>query len=230
MGEFNNLPQLKKRAIVEFVAKKGPEAESSSFNVDGNLFKTAVLRMEIDGYTSPVTAGNFVDLVNKGFYDGMRIQRSDGFVVQTGDPSKEGRGDGKINGYVPEGKEKVRTVPLEVFVKNDKAPIYGSTFDDDGRGATRPPSPSMPTARSAWRERSTTPTPARRSSSGCSSTPTSPPRARTCSTAGTRASGTRPRARASSPISRREISSRARRSCRALTTSCLPRSRRALSG
>ena len=31
---------------VEFVAKKGPEAESSSFNVDGNLFKTAVLRME----------------------------------------------------------------------------------------------------------------------------------------------------------------------------------------
>ena len=31
---------------VEFVAKKGPEAEFSSFNVDGNLFKTAVLRME----------------------------------------------------------------------------------------------------------------------------------------------------------------------------------------
>ena len=28
----------------------------------------------------------------------------------------------------------MRTVPLEVFVKNDKAPIYGSTFDDDGRG------------------------------------------------------------------------------------------------
>ena len=25
-------------------------------------------------------------------------------------------------------------MPLEVFVKNDKAPIYGSTFDDDGRG------------------------------------------------------------------------------------------------
>ena len=59
-----------------------------------------------------MTAGNFVDLVNKGFYDGMRIQRSDGFVVQTGDPSKEGRGDGKINGYVPEGKEKVCPYPL----------------------------------------------------------------------------------------------------------------------
>jgi hypothetical protein len=32
---------------VEFVAKKGPGAESSSFNVDGNLFKTATMRMEV---------------------------------------------------------------------------------------------------------------------------------------------------------------------------------------
>lgn len=57
-----------------------------------------------------MTAGNFVDLVNKGFYDGMRIQRSDGFVVQTGDPSKEGRG--KDVGFVPPGAEKVRPHPL----------------------------------------------------------------------------------------------------------------------
>ena len=28
----------------------------------------------------------------------------------------------------------MRTVPLEVFVKNDKGPIYGTTFDDDQRG------------------------------------------------------------------------------------------------
>ena len=32
---------------VEFVAKKGPNAETSTFNVDGNLFKTATLRMEV---------------------------------------------------------------------------------------------------------------------------------------------------------------------------------------
>ena len=35
-------------------------------------------------YTS---AGNFVDLVTKNFYDGMDIQRADGFVVQTGKPA-----------------------------------------------------------------------------------------------------------------------------------------------
>ena len=33
-----------------------------------------------------MTGGNFVDLVQKGFYTNMKIQRSDGFVVQTGDP------------------------------------------------------------------------------------------------------------------------------------------------
>ena len=44
------------------------------------------MRIVVDGYNAPVTAGNFVDLVQRGFYDGMAIQRADGFVVQTGDP------------------------------------------------------------------------------------------------------------------------------------------------
>ncbi len=33
------------------------------------------------------SAGEFVDLVSRGFYDGMEIQRADGFVVQTGKPA-----------------------------------------------------------------------------------------------------------------------------------------------
>jgi len=130
-SEFNNIPQLNKRATVEFVIKKEGSAQ---FDIDGNLFKEARLSMIIDGYTAPVTAGNFVDLVQRGYYNGMHIQRSDGFVVQMGDPSKESGGQEKINGFVPAGADKVRTIPLEVLVKGDKAPIYGSTFDDDGRG------------------------------------------------------------------------------------------------
>ena len=39
-----------------------------------------------DGYNAPVTAGNFVDLVNRGFYNNMEVQRADGFIVQTGNP------------------------------------------------------------------------------------------------------------------------------------------------
>ena len=36
-----------------------------------------------------------MDLVLRKFYDGMEIQRADGFVVQTGDP--EGPADGFVD-------------------------------------------------------------------------------------------------------------------------------------
>lgn len=38
-------------------------------------------------YNAPLSAGDFVDLVSRGFYNGMEIQRADGFVVQTGRPA-----------------------------------------------------------------------------------------------------------------------------------------------
>ena len=47
---------------------------------------SGIMKLVVDGYNAPVTAGNFVDLVQKQFYDGMEIQRADGFVVQTGKP------------------------------------------------------------------------------------------------------------------------------------------------
>ncbi len=59
-----------------------------------------VLTVVLDGYNAPVSAGNFADLVARKFYDGMEVQRADGFVVQTGDP--EGPEDGFVD---PETKE-----------------------------------------------------------------------------------------------------------------------------
>jgi len=82
-SEYDDLPQLKGRATVEFELKKPGDAP---FDIEGTNFKVANMKMIIDGYTAPVTGGNFVDLVQKGFYTNMQIQRSDGFVVQTGDP------------------------------------------------------------------------------------------------------------------------------------------------
>lgn len=43
--------------------------------------KTVTLELELDGYSAPLTAGNVADLMAKGFYNGMEIQRADGFVV-----------------------------------------------------------------------------------------------------------------------------------------------------
>jgi len=65
----------------------------------------------------------------------MKIQRSDGFVVQTGDP------DGEADGYVGTPSKSVgagphgeRLIPCEIFLKGDKAPLYETTVEDEGRG------------------------------------------------------------------------------------------------
>lgn len=133
--EYSDLAQLHGRAVVEMKLVK--ENAGDTFDVEGQTYKEANLKMVIDGYGSPVTGGNFVDLVQRGFYNKMPIQRSDGFVVQTGKPTA---GDG-AEGYVAPGGKAVgngpkgeRLIPLEIFVKGDKGPIYETTIEDDGRG------------------------------------------------------------------------------------------------
>uniref|UniRef100_A0A7I4AZJ2 peptidylprolyl isomerase n=1 Tax=Physcomitrium patens TaxID=3218 RepID=A0A7I4AZJ2_PHYPA len=115
--EFANKPLLKGRATLEM-----------KINVKDNPnVKDAILQIVLDGYNAPVTAGNFIDLVERKFYDGMEIQRSDGFVVQTGDP------EGPAEGFVDPATGKVRTVPLEIMVDGEKEPIYGATLEELGK-------------------------------------------------------------------------------------------------
>jgi cyclophilin family peptidyl-prolyl cis-trans isomerase len=131
-SQYSDLPQLEGRATVEMVFKK---PDNAPFNVNGQNFPKAKLTMVIDGYTAPITGGNFVDLVQKGFYNNMKISRSDGFVVQTGNP--EGEADGYVGtpsksvGAGPHGE---RLIPNEIFLKGDKAPLYETTVEDEGRG------------------------------------------------------------------------------------------------
>uniref|UniRef100_A0A7S3VDJ1 peptidylprolyl isomerase n=1 Tax=Chaetoceros debilis TaxID=122233 RepID=A0A7S3VDJ1_9STRA len=133
-SDYNDLPQLRGgRATVEFVLNK---PDGGEFNVEGKLFPTAKMVMIIDGYTAPVTGGNFVELVDKGFYNNMKIQRSDGFVVQTGDPDgvAEGYTGGTPSKSVGKGKHGERLIPSEIFCKGDKGPFYETTIEDEGRG------------------------------------------------------------------------------------------------
>lgn len=125
--EFANLPRLNRRATVQFVIK---HPDNTPYDVDGKIYETVNLKMIIDGYNAPLTGGNVVDLVKKGFYNGLQISRSDGFVVQTGDPDPEG----DVHGYIPKGSDSVRTIPLEIAVKGDNDILFGSTTEDDSRG------------------------------------------------------------------------------------------------
>jgi len=131
---YSDLPQLERRATVEMVIKR-PEA-NAKFDIDGVNFDEARMKIVIDGYTSPVTGGNFIDLVNKGFYTNMAIQRSDGFVVQTGDPEGEAIGytGGKAGKAVGQGPKGERLIPCEITVLGDKSPTYETTIEDEGRG------------------------------------------------------------------------------------------------
>lgn len=114
--KYARLPQLRGRATLE-----GKIAFKNNLNIQEGTFE-----MVLDGYNAPVSAGNFMDLVEKGFYDGMKIQRADGFVVQTGDP------DGAADGYVDPDTGKIRAIPFEVKVIGDKEPYYENTLEDLG--------------------------------------------------------------------------------------------------
>ena len=114
-SEYANLPQLKGRATVAVQTEKGE------------------ITVVVDGYSAPVTAGNFVDLVDRGFYDGLPFIRSEeSYVLQTGDP------EGKEEGFIDPATGKYRNVPLEVLVRDEKEPIYGITLEDAGRYRDEP--------------------------------------------------------------------------------------------
>lgn len=113
--QYANLPQLKGRALVELVTEKG----------------NAIIT--VDGYNAPVNAGQFIDLVQKHFYDGLSFTRADeNYYLQTGDP------EGAANGYVDPKTKQYRTVPIEVRLPDQKAPTYGKTFEETGLSGVVP--------------------------------------------------------------------------------------------
>lgn len=113
--DYSTLPQLKGRATIEIKTNEGP------------------VTVVVDGYSAPVTAGNFVDLVKRGFYDGMTFDRAEeNYVLQTGDPA------GPEAGFIDPKTKQYRAIPLEILVEGDKSPTYGATLEELGRFLEKP--------------------------------------------------------------------------------------------
>ena len=115
---FENLPRLNGTALVELT-------------IDGSP-----LLIEVDGNNAPITAGNFVDLVERGVYDGVSFHRvvrePTPFVVQGGDPQSldpnfpvSNLGTG---GFIDPNTGQERTIPLEIKLEGDEEPTYSTTF------------------------------------------------------------------------------------------------------
>ncbi|PSP19656.1 MAG: peptidylprolyl isomerase [Cyanobacteria bacterium QS_8_64_29] len=111
---FDHLPRLKGRATVELETTQG------------------TMTVVADGYSAPLTAGNFVDLVDRGFYDGLPFHRVRDFLAQTGNPQ------GAETGFIDPETGQERTVPLEIFVRGDRRPSYGQTLEEAGRYQAQP--------------------------------------------------------------------------------------------
>jgi peptidyl-prolyl cis-trans isomerase B (cyclophilin B) len=83
------------------------------------------ISIELDGTNAPISAGNFVDLVQKKFYDGLTFHRVvKNFVVQGGDPKGDGTG-----GYIPAGASSERRIPLEIKPSGATTPTYSQPIN-----------------------------------------------------------------------------------------------------
>jgi peptidyl-prolyl cis-trans isomerase B (cyclophilin B) len=117
---FKNLPRLEGEATVEMVVKGAP------------------IVIKVDGVNAPITAGNFVDLVNRGVYDGSAFHRvvrdPQPFVAQGGDPQSKDPSfpvDRLGTGSFLDPKTNLpRYIPLEIKPEGASQPIYSKTLEE----------------------------------------------------------------------------------------------------
>ncbi len=103
------------------------------------------ITIQVDGNSAPYTAGNFVDLVQRGVYDGTVFHRvirePQPFVAQGGDPqSKDPNVNPQMFGtgsFVDPATGKPRYIPLEILPAGASEPIYSRTFKS--AGVSQPP-------------------------------------------------------------------------------------------
>lgn len=119
---FPNLSRLEGSAEVEMVVKGSP------------------IKIKVYGEEAPITAGNFIDLVDKGFYDGLAFHRvvrePQPFVVQGGDPQSRDPGfpieQLGTGGYIDPVTDSERSIPLEILPDGAEVPVYSKTFQSAG--------------------------------------------------------------------------------------------------
>ena len=111
----SGVPCLQGKALVELKTSKG------------------VVELSLDGAEAPLTAGNFVDLVRRGTYNGTVFHRVVNepipFVVQGGDPQSSlpdtpvsALGTGS---FIDPSSGQPRFIPLELLFEGESSPRYG---------------------------------------------------------------------------------------------------------
>ncbi|MBE9128073.1 MULTISPECIES: peptidylprolyl isomerase [unclassified Coleofasciculus] len=124
-SQVSDLPRLEGKATVVLTVKGSP------------------ITIEVNGDDAPITAGNFVDLVERDFYDDLVFHRvvrePQPFVVQGGDPQGkdpnfpvERLGTGS---FIDPETSQARYVPLEIKPEGAAEPVYSKTLEKEGVSA-----------------------------------------------------------------------------------------------
>jgi peptidyl-prolyl cis-trans isomerase A (cyclophilin A) len=97
---------------------------TATFETSAGTFK-----VELFEDKAPVTTRNFIDLAEKGFYDGTIFHRViDGFMIQGGDPTGTGRGGPGYNIKDEFHKDLKHTTPGLLSMANAGPNTGGSQF------------------------------------------------------------------------------------------------------
>lgn len=113
-----SLPKLEGKATVKLIVNGSP------------------IVVEVDGEHAPITAGNFVDLVDRGVYNGLAFHRvvkePQPFVVQGGDPQSKDPsvpiGSLGTGSFIDPETSRPRYIPLEIQANDSSEPTYSKTI------------------------------------------------------------------------------------------------------
>ncbi|KAL5736242.1 hypothetical protein ACOSP7_030712 [Xanthoceras sorbifolium] len=108
--QYLKYPRLAGRGTVELTIEKG-DGSTFSPEAGGEQRKTATIQVVLDGYSAPLTAGNYAKLVIDGAYDGARLSCTDQAVLTDNGLDK--------NGYA---------IPLEIMPSGQFEPLYRTTL------------------------------------------------------------------------------------------------------
>jgi hypothetical protein len=114
-AQYASLPRLEGRAVAELVIEKGDgRAAFVEPNSEAGPSPRAALLLTLDGYSAPLTAGNFAANRLAHAYDGRRLTVTETAVLLAGAPGAE------------------RPLPLELLAAGDFEPRYRSPLDVRG--------------------------------------------------------------------------------------------------
>lgn len=111
-SQYQGFPHLTGRAVAELTLEKG---DGSAFTVatGGGPQSEGVLEIVLDGYSAPLTAGNFADMIQRGVYNGVKLRNTEQAVLSDTE---------NLNGA---GQE----IPIEILPSGEFQPLYRTTLN-----------------------------------------------------------------------------------------------------